>query len=41
MLFQPEEYEQLSAEERAMLALGYERAIDVIRRNITPSGFSA
>jgi len=41
MLFQPEEYEELSAEERAKLAEGYQRAIDVIHRNITPKGFSA
>lgn len=41
ILFQPEEYAELSPAERSLLATGYERAIDVLRRNITPKGFSA
>ena len=41
ILFQPDEYAELSAEERSLLAQGYEKAIDAIRRNITPKGFSA
>lgn len=31
----------LTAEERALVATGYERALDAIERNITPLGFSA
>ncbi|MCA9236047.1 MAG: hypothetical protein KDA44_11280 [Planctomycetales bacterium] len=41
ILFEPEEYRELSSEERGLLALGYNRAIDAVRRNITPKGFSA
>lgn len=41
MLFEPEEYRDLSPAERDMLRTAYERALDAIRRNITPKGFSA
>jgi hypothetical protein len=41
MLFEPEEYRDLSPAERDMLRTAYDRALDAIRRNITPKGFSA
>jgi glycogen debranching enzyme len=41
ILFRPEEYRALSEAERELLAEGYLKAIDVVRRNITPRGFSA
>lgn len=40
ILFDPSEYQELSLSERSFLKLGYERAIEAIRRNITPIGFS-
>ena len=40
-LFDPSEYRELSADEQALLRTGYQQAIDTIRRNITPRGFSA
>lgn len=41
ILFEPSEYRELNQEERALLSLAYQRAIDALRRNITPKGFSA
>lgn len=41
ILFEPEEYRELSSEERGLLSLGYLKAIEAVRRNITPKGFSA
>ena len=40
-LFRQESLKALTAEERALIATGYERALDALRRNITPMGFSA
>jgi glycogen debranching enzyme len=40
-LFEASEYRELSADEQALLRTGYQRAIDALRRNITPRGFSA
>ena len=40
-LFQSDEDATLSAEELALLEDGYEAAVDAVRRNITPAGFSA
>lgn len=40
-LFQPADYRDLSAEELALLQQAYLKAIDALRRNITPKGFSA
>jgi hypothetical protein len=39
--FRPEEYRSLNQEERELLAEGYLRAIEAVRKNVTPSGFSA
>jgi len=41
VLFQPEEYREITEAERCQLAEGYEQAINVVRGNITPRGFSA
>jgi glycogen debranching enzyme len=41
ILFSPDEYAELSPAERDLLAESYQRAIDALRRNITPKGFSA
>jgi Alkaline and neutral invertase len=41
ILFDPSEYSELTSEDQATLKLGYQRAIDALRRNITPKGFSA
>ena len=41
ILFKPHEYRALSEPERELLAEGYLRAIDVVRKNVTPKGFSA
>lgn len=41
ILFQPEEYAELTSLERSLLLEGYEKALEAIRRNITPKGFSA
>ena len=41
ILFKPSEYRELSSEEQATLQQGYYKAIDALRRNITPAGFSA
>lgn len=41
ILFQPAEYRELTAEEQGLLEVAYQKAIDALRRNITPLGFSA
>ena len=41
LLFQPHEHRELNEEDQSLLATGYERALDALRRNITPAGFSA
>ncbi len=41
ILFEPDEYRNLSAEELALLRLAHDRAVDALRRNITPKGFTA
>ncbi len=41
MLFGPESLRTLRAEERELIATGYERALIALRKNITPRGFSA
>jgi len=41
ILFQPDEYRDLGSDELALLELAYHKAIDALRRNITPKGFSA
>jgi glycogen debranching enzyme len=41
ILFSPEEYREVNEEERELLVEGYHRAIEALRRNITPKGFSA
>ena len=41
ILFDPSEYRDLSANERELLQVGYRSAIDALRRNVTPKGFSA
>jgi len=40
-LFRQESLQALTSEERALIAAGYERALEALRRNITPMGFSA
>ncbi len=41
ILFDPSEYRELSAEEQGLLQRGYQMALEALRRNITPKGFSA
>jgi len=41
MLFSSDAFRSLSEEERTLIATGYEKALDALRRNITPMGFSA
>lgn len=41
ILFSPSEYRDLDDKERELLAEGYQQAIETVRRNITPKGFSA
>jgi len=41
VLFEPEEYRDLSPDELALLQLAYRKAIDALRKNLTPKGFSA
>jgi glycogen debranching enzyme len=41
ILFAPEEYREIDENERILLAEGYQKAIEALRRNITPKGFSA
>jgi glycogen debranching enzyme len=40
-LFEADEYRELSGDEQSLLRTGYEQAINALRRNITPRGFSA
>ncbi|QDU61799.1 Plant neutral invertase [Planctomycetes bacterium Pan216] len=40
-LFSPSEYQELSLEEQSFLQTAYNKAVDGLRRNITPMGFSA
>jgi glycogen debranching enzyme len=41
ILFKPGEYRELSSEEQATLQMAYQKALEALRRNITPKGFSA
>lgn len=41
ILFDPSEYRELTSEDRALLQLAYQKAVEALRRNITPKGFSA
>jgi len=41
ILFDPSEYSELTSEEQALLQRAYQKAIEALRRNITPKGFSA
>lgn len=41
ILFDPSDYRELSSEEQALLQLAYQKALEALRRNITPKGFSA
>ena len=41
ILFKPEEYRALTEPERGLLEEGYLKAIDAVRKNVTPQGFSA
>ena len=41
ILFRPAEYRALSEGEHQLLAEGYLRAIEVVRKNVAPAGFSA
>lgn len=41
ILFDPSDYRELTSEDRALLQLAYQKAVDALRRNITPKGFSA
>ena len=41
ILFDPSEYRELNSEEQALLQLAYQKAMDALRRNITPKGFTA
>lgn len=41
ILFRPSEYRELSPAEQDFLTTAYQKAIDALRRNLTPMGFSA
>lgn len=41
ILFDPTEYSELTSADQALLQRGYQKAIEAVRRNITPKGFSA
>ncbi len=41
MLFEEGAFRELAQDERALIAEGYTRALEALRRNITPMGFSA
>lgn len=41
ILFDPSDYSELTSEERSILQAGYHKAVEALRRNITPMGFSA
>lgn len=40
-LFDPDDYRELHADELALLQLAYQKAIEALRKNISPQGFSA
>ncbi len=40
-LFNPSEYRELTTDEQSLLLTAYQKALDTLRRNITPQGFSA
>jgi len=41
ILFDPSEYRELTADDQHLLQVGYQRALEALRKNITPKGFSA
>jgi len=41
LLFEPEHYRDLTPDDLALLQLSYQKALEALRRNITPKGFSA
>lgn len=41
ILFNPSEYRELTSSDQQFLLTGYHQAIDALRKNITPKGFSA
>ena len=41
ILFDPSEYRDLSSEEQELLQLAYHKALEALRRNVTPYGFTA
>ncbi len=41
VLFEPEEYRDLSSDEIRLLQQAYHKALEALRKNITPKGFSA
>ena len=41
ILFDPSDYRELTSEDQALLQLAYQKAIEALRRNVTPKGFSA
>ena len=41
ILFTPNEYRELSAEEQSLLQVAYQKALEALSRNVTPKGFSA
>ena len=41
ILFDPSDYRELTSEDQTLLQLAYQKAIEALRRNITPKGFSA
>ena len=41
IIFDPHQYEDINQKDRKLLAEAYERAIQVLKKNVTPMGFSA
>ncbi|MEZ6071181.1 MAG: glycoside hydrolase 100 family protein [Pirellulales bacterium] len=41
VLFEPDEYRDLSSDELALLQTAYHKAVDALKKNLTPKGFSA
>jgi glycogen debranching enzyme len=41
ILFDPTEYQELGPDEQSLLRTAYQKALEALRRNITPRGFSA
>jgi glycogen debranching enzyme len=41
MLFDPEEYRELTPEEHSLLQVAYPKAVEALERNVTPGGFTA